>query len=816
MSSVAVENTRLTRDQLLGLAARGESYSFLSLALPVLPQLGHDSQLLLQIIRHYASLGLIRPALDLIEALPAEVQGELSSAGVCAQLARLPDGRLSWERRRERFEANRRVLLARRPMLSETIEAGLRGLSTLELHEARDGNYQICVFDDRGGRVWLPRLMDHKGASDKLAIPQDPHSLLAAPTLIEGLNFGWFLPRLLNATRNLYLNYSSAVYLLEPNPLVLAAVLHLHDWRELLSDERLYLFVGPDAAEQFGHQMLAREDLGIPLHQIRMLSWGGGAIGHAEPVVARIQQHRIERVDTLTREVESIYRERDTAWWAQRYAAAGQRDRLRVFLPVSRHTTYLKYCIRDLAAAFERRGLTAQVVMEPTDHSTTSAITYLELMRDFQPDLVMIIDHFRHEYGRTIPPNLPFVGWIQDQLPNLYSRQCGEALGSTDYFIAPDPSIFVHQYGYPERQGFAWTVATDDRTYSDAPLPAEKLAPFRCDFSYVSNQSTPPECFHQQWRERCAGDAHTAALIDKLYGELTDAFGSAPEQARLSVQWLLERIEDRDGPLALPNESRQALVRFYLDPLAELMFRQSTLEWVAEYCDRTGRKMSLYGRGWEAHPRFSKYARGSADNGQQLRAIYQASAINLQIIGTGAVHQRLLDGLAAGGFFLIRRTPPDIARTEVERYLSAWRTCGRPSDSGLRADQVPELFDAARALHALMGHDLRPERFSIDGGMTSLCEEIEAGGYRRVAGAVFEEYPHLAFSTAEEFNARAERFLEDSAARGRIAQAMRGVVVDRYSYGSLVDGLLAFIRSRLAEQAGTDPHVNEEAAHVLS
>ncbi|GMV97267.1 MAG: hypothetical protein AMXMBFR83_16250 [Phycisphaerae bacterium] len=824
MSTARAETIPLTRDQLLGLAARAESYPFLALALAAMPRLAEDGELRLQVVRHYAQLGLIRPALAEIRALPAALRAQLEANGVCAQLAGLPDGRVPWERLFGRFEANRHVLLARQPELSESLEAGLRGLRALELYSCRDGNYQLCAFNDRDERVWLPRLMDHRGESGRLAVPREANAALGSPVLLEGLNLGWFLPRLMAETAKLFLNYSAAVYVIEPNPLVLAAVLHLHDWRELLAEERVRFFVGPDAFERFKALLLEREDLPLPLRYVRMASWGAGPGGDAESIVQALARHRAQRTEQMKREVEAIYRGRDMAFWARRYATAGEGEPLRVLLPVSRYTTYLKYCMRDLAEAFERRGMVTRVLMEPTDHSVLPPAAYGQAVRDFRPDLVLIIDHFRREYGGMIPESLPFVGWIQDQLPNLYASECGRSLGRFDFFVTTDPSLFVHRYGYPASQGLAWTLATDDRTYGHAPLSDAELAPYRCDFSYASNQSAPPERFHEERKRQTAGDAGVAALMDRLFEELKAGFQADAVTARMSVQWLLERIEDREGPVGLTPEARESLLRFYLDPLAELMFRQSTLAWVADYCDRTGRTLHLYGRGWEQHPRFSRYARGVAANGPELRAVYQASRINLQIIGTGAIHQRMLDGLAAGGFFLIRRTPPDFAHPAVGAYLAAWRKYGAAAD-GAGADQVPELYEALRGLHALMGHDLRPERFKADPATTAFYEQIEAGGFQRVAGAVFSAYEQVAFGSPAELAKLADRYLADPQARARVAEDMRRVVVSRYTYGSFVDALLAFLRRRLEQMAGgptapagaseSGPEARE-VAHVLS
>ena len=63
--------------------------------------------------------------------------------------------------------------------------------------------------------------------------------------------------------------------------------------------------------------------------------------------------------------------------------------------------------------------------------------------------------------------------------------------------------------------------------------------------------------------------------------------------------------------------------------------------------------LRLYGRGWENNPTFAKFARGVADHRGELPLIYQASRINLQVSPLGSLHQRVMEGLASGGFFLL-------------------------------------------------------------------------------------------------------------------------------------------------------------------
>ena len=97
-----------------------------------------------------------------------------------------------------------------------------------------------------------------------------------------------------------------------------------------------------------------------------------------------------------------------------------------------------------------------------------------------------------------------------------------------------------------------------------------------------------------------------------------------------------------------------------------------TMRWIGwpDGLARTGVRSGSTANGWENHPTLSEFAAGPADNGRELLCIYRASKINLQLMPAGFIHQRALDGLASGGFFLTRFIPQDV-RGRVLRRLQA-------------------------------------------------------------------------------------------------------------------------------------------------
>jgi hypothetical protein len=217
------------------------------------------------------------------------------------------------------------------------------------------------------------------------------------------------------------------------------------------------------------------------------------------------------------------------------------------------------------------------------------------------------------------------------------------------------------------------------------------------------------------------------------------------------------------------------------------------IDWAAE----TGVNVHLYGNGWERHPRFARFAKGPADNTTELRKIFGAARISLQATPHGAVHQRLLEGLAAGGFFLIRYVPGDM----IERiYQPLWKWCveeGIESDEQIQQRATPEVWKMLGQLQRTLGID--PFKLGM-----RLVDDLRTGadtGWLRSAGAVWAgEYDAVAFDSKGMMRRKISRFLGDESERRRLAGAMRRVVVERLTYRAVNERLLRFVGADLARR----------------
>jgi hypothetical protein len=216
--------------------------------------------------------------------------------------------------------------------------------------------------------------------------------------------------------------------------------------------------------------------------------------------------------------------------------------------------------------------------------------------------------------------------------------------------------------------------------------------------------------------------------------------------------------------------------------IADRAFRHETLGWAADYCRAAGKTLRLYGAGWERHPTLAAHAAGPAAAGDELHAITLASRINLQIIGTGVLHPRLLDGLAGGGFFLYRETHNDrpdpaflAARAAVSRHVAGH---GVTRLADLDAVSEPGIAAAWRVIREQYVETQRRQQFDE----AVVLRGLATAHALPHATEVMPELAAIAFDSRESFAERAAAFLADESLRASTARALRARVQESFSY----------------------------------
>ena len=170
------------------------------------------------------------------------VMGTLPPAGSAGTGGR-GGGLVPWASRARRFAANLAALEQRTPEGAAAVRAAADGLPRYELHHAADDNFQVFDTQQPPHLAWLGGLMDHKSQTRLLQFDRK-QTPVPNPVAFDGLGFGWLFAHVLESTANSFLNYSCALYVLEPDPLALAILLHMHDWQAILAQPRVRWFIG--------------------------------------------------------------------------------------------------------------------------------------------------------------------------------------------------------------------------------------------------------------------------------------------------------------------------------------------------------------------------------------------------------------------------------------------------------------------------------------------------------------------------------------------------------------------------------------------
>ncbi|MHC5108612.1 MAG: glycosyltransferase family protein, partial [Planctomycetota bacterium] len=203
--------------------------------------------------------------------------------------------------------------------------------------------------------------------------------------------------------------------------------------------------------------------------------------------------------------------------------------------------------------------------------------------------------------------------------------------------------------------------------------------------------------------------------------------------------------------------------------------------------------LRIYGNGWEKHPTLSEFAAGPAENGDELIRVYRGSTINLQLMPAGFIHQRALDGLAAGGFFLSRMAHGDLIGPALQKLGRLMRESGQRSIAELRV--LDGRVDGW--LKEIRGRYYDPEK---DPQSSAISLHVFVNSELATPLVDFPRFNEVVFDSAESLAERAEFFLQHDAERLEIAGAMRQVTVDRFSY----DGWMAqFLNAHAEYLAGT-------------
>jgi len=813
--------TELT--SLLALGRTAQSWRFLEQALPALSLHPSEAGLTLLGATHLGKLGLRTGALALLDSLPSAIRNLPDIAALSHAITSLQDDALP--NPQTLFEAN---LAALGPRLLGF--DALQGGQPAAFFASTDGN----IIAKRAGQ-WLG-ISDPRGQSTRILAHHrsswrdHPYSAL----IIAGLRTPWLLKGASEARQRDKLGFRASIYVIEPDTQAFRDAMSMQDLTDELRDQHIRIFVGTSALADFEAFLHQRLDLRLS---------GSVAIDpHAPssllPAIEATLSNALHEQETQTRLLELAVhdrlRERDPAWWQSRFSAA--QPPLRVLIPTTRYSTFVRHSSDDIASAFRALGHEAQILIEPDDSSTLAAGSYLRAFRDFDPDLVICINYPRKVIGDFLPRSVPWICWIQDQMPHLFDERIGASQGALDFTIGHvDPSLH-ERYGYPQGSSMVLAVPASETKFFASKVSESDRAKFECEIAYVSHQSETPEAQHERICATLRSDPSVDIALIRAMPRLRDAVQAHialplstlpfPSMKQVMTQTLQESLGVKADDRIVDR-----IVTAYAEPLADRIMRHETLQWAADAARRNGWRFNLYGKGWENHPTLAPFAKGPLAHDSDLRLSYQLAGCHLQVTYHMLAHPRLCECVLSGGIPLCRLHWGERSMIETPLFLQAWHEGAEFRDDRVGEDvrrspwtDAPSLMRFASVFQSLGCFDesIAPDDVgNCEGHLPGTLKGLRWGApfHPRLvkdrsapvdlanpsAFSMIGDQPELFFHDARTFEQRIAELRQSPDMRAVRNRVARKRISQRHTYRSAASQILSFLNQRLVPADKASP-----------
>lgn len=638
----------LSRADVVALGRAGRPWQFLPVAAGALAIAPADHEVRFLAAAAWATLGFVSRARDLLSQLPASVP---EVAALAEALSGLPNDVVSPEQvvatcRRNLAAAAGRLHGVHPATIAgwEQAAAGSRWLRGLDGLAVRDAAHWfppdpgLCA----DARAWAASL-------------RNAENQFCQPCVIEGLSPPWGLLEAWNATREAVLGHTPRITVVQAGATDLLDALGARDLSGVLADDRVEIFAGAGAGERLSAALSERGAVRLP----RMAYATPGLCARTEPPLMTRLGDAVKAQEAehhrLRARAAGVYAGRDTRWWAGRFAGAS-RGGLRVLVPVSRYSTFVRHFASDLAGAFDRAGHSARVLEEPDDHAQLASVAYLREFDAFEPDLVVVLNHPRRSLGAPIPDGVPYICWLQDAMPHLFDGATGAGAGELDFWVGHLFREMFERFGCRADRALPAPVVASPVKFHAGPVAAAARGRLTCEVACVSHHSETPAAMQDRLITEIANAAPALApaLPRIASGALALAENCAARPLHRELGTLVEQGLTQTLGRAPEARTLSLVLRSFALPLADRALRHATLEWASGICRSRGWRLRLYGRGWDTHPTLALWAAGEVSHGEELRAAYQCAAAHLHVSATSIIHQRAVECFLSGGVCLPR------------------------------------------------------------------------------------------------------------------------------------------------------------------
>lgn len=324
-----------------------------------------------------------------------------------------------------------------------------------------------------------------------------------------------------------------------------------------------------------------------------------------------------------------------------------QNIRIAGFNPVL--SSYTKYAMRDLLNGFSQVGLQTKMMHVP-NVTKFSKVYALYQMMSFCPHTVLGISKIRSEFD-GLKIDVPFTLYDQDRVLISETKPSNKDI---HFVLLPEWVDELGLSGYDMNSICPLPVGTNPDMYYPTGVEQDLDVVF-VGMYYPNRDEEVKSCTKGHFNVLLdARNEYIKNLLDPHNYDVTDYRGFLSRRAK-QEGLVISPMISRNYEYMVHNEQRKALL--------------SSI---------TQNRLSVYGDGWSG-----VNCKGKVENGAALNEVINRAKINLFLAPTSAVHPRLFDIAAAGGFIMANRV---FDRSGVEAFFT-------PSEESVVFDTAADMVE---------------------------------------------------------------------------------------------------------------------------
>mgnify|MGYP000300692394 CR=1 FL=1 len=570
----------------------------------------------------------------------------------------------------------------------------------IEVTNAQDNGHCYAVRTETGQWAPITNPIDPIAKATQAVNSMESRLLNGmSPALIVGLAPGYELEIIYNHFKEQHKKHGfpfRRIYVLIHSAASLIAWLKAQDRSEVLNNDKVEFYWHSETPSII---KLCKEDWKRSHHFIPMTSLDDATSTKILKAIEQFYLARRQESQEILTELQNYYSNiTDQELELILENKAGRPPRL--MMPTHSASTVVQYSTRDTLDLFETEGWQAKAIKADTEITHWSMLKQLQ---EFKPDLVISINHLRtEEKEQCYPDNLMFITWIQDSMATINNSKVAQEWNKMleDKELERDKIIGyvdqIRKYAYQEDRLNECQMIVNPKIFKKYELTEEELEKYSCDICFASNSSkTTAEIIDEELAPALKKYGITHSILTEIDSLLWKHYRA--EKTCTSYQELygvISSVEDfKFIYTSLDKDQQDEVLQKLYWRLNDTIYRHIILEWIVQDGEI---KLNLYGKGWEKHPRFHKYAKGTIQHGPELAKAYQAAKYCLHLNSMEGGHQRLYEIINSQSAIISRRKTFSQNRNKALIHLVEGTS---PEDSISQNHMEEEIFHRASSLY---------------------------------------------------------------------------------------------------------------------